>query len=385
MKTGIIGIIIEKAFRIYLIKVMSRTNGGQAMANKIMDTRYIKVDPAAPEIAAVEEAGQILRRGGLVAFPTETVYGLGANALDGKAVARIFEVKGRPADNPLIVHLARREDVDSLVKSVPPSAKALMEKFWPGPLTLVLPVGKLIPEEVTAGLQTVAVRMPGHPVALALIRAAAVPVAAPSANLSGRPSPTSAEHVMQDLNGRIEAVLDGGAAGVGVESTVLDLTTPVPVILRPGGITPEELKSVLGEVKIEPAAAAGFPEGEAPRSPGMKYTHYAPRAPLLLIEGTPGAVAAKIMELAAEKRAEGIRVGILTYSDSADFSSAGEVVLAGQRASPETVAAELYAALRRFDELDVNLILAEGLEEKGVGLAVMNRLRKAAGGRSVRV
>lgn len=348
-------------------------------------TRYIKVDPVHPEAKAVEEAGRILRRGGLVAFPTETVYGLGANALDGPAVARIFEAKGRPSDNPLIVHVADQGDVNSLTERVPDTAKALMEAFWPGPLTLVLPVGKAIPAEVTAGLRTVAVRMPGHPVALALIKAAGVPIAAPSANLSGRPSPTTAEHVLQDLNGRIEAVLDGGPAGLGVESTVLDLTSSVPMVLRPGGVTPEDLREILGAVEVDPATAAGFPGGDRPRSPGMKYAHYAPRAPLLLVEGRPEAVAAKILELAGEQRVMGRRVGILSYSDSIDFSSVGEVVLAGEREKPETVAAELYAALRRFNDLEVDLILAEGLEERGVGLAVMNRLRKAAGGRILRV
>lgn len=355
------------------------------MPEKNIATRYIKINPEQPEAEAVEEAGLILREGGLVAFPTETVYGLGANALDGRAVARIFEAKGRPSDNPLIVHVADEADVNFLTEQVPDSARALMKAFWPGPLTLVLPVGKAIPEEVTAGLQTVAVRMPDHPVALALIRAAGLPVAAPSANLSGRPSPTTAEHVLHDLSGRIEVVLDGGPAGVGVESTILDLTAPVPVVLRPGGVTLENLRDILGEVEVDPAVVAGCLEGESPRSPGMKYIHYAPRAPLLLVEGSPEAVAAKIIELAGEQMAAGKRVGILSYADSADFTAVGEVVLAGRRELPETVAAELYAALRRFNEMNIDLILAEGLGESGVGLAIMNRLRRAAGGRVIRV
>lgn len=354
------------------------------MDKKTMTTRHIKVDPVQPEARAMEEAGRLLRQGGLVAFPTETVYGLGANALDGRAVADIFEAKGRPQDNPLIVHVADEKDVSRLAERVPEAARALMKAYWPGPLSLVLPVRGSIPKEVTAGLRTVAVRMPGHPVALALIRAAGVPVAAPSANLSGRPSPTTAEHVMHDLGGRIEAVLDGGPSGLGVESTVLDLTPPVPVILRPGGVTAEELGDFLGAVEVDPGAD-GFPSGKRPRSPGMKYAHYAPRAPLLLVEGRPEAVIAKILELAAEQRAMGVRVGILSCSEESDFSSAGEVVLAGRREQPDTVAAELYAALRRFNDLPVDLILAEGLEDCGVGLAVMNRLRKAAGGRIVRV
>ena len=350
------------------------------MTERNIATLYMKVDPVNPEQKAIEEAALILRRGGLVAFPTETVYGLGANALDGRAVASIFEAKGRPSDNPIIVHVAGREQVSALTESLPVTAEMLMEAFWPGPLTLVLPVGKRVPQEVTAGLRTVAVRMPDHPVALALIRAAGVPVAAPSANMSGRPSPTSAEHVLEDLNGRIEAVLDGGSAEFGVESTVLDMTSKVPVVLRPGGITPEDLKDVLGEVDVDPAAAAGFNKEDKPRSPGMKYMHYAPLAPLRLVIGRPEAAASKIKELAGQEKARGRKVGILSLSKNDDFSHYGEVVTAGCREKPETVAAGLYSALRRFNDLGVDIIFAEGLEELGVGLAVMNRLKKAAGG-----
>lgn len=355
------------------------------MTGEKVSTRYIKVDPANPEKAAVEEAGRILRQGGLVAFPTETVYGLGANALDGSAAARIFKAKGRPADNPLIVHVANTEEAGTLAEDINQNARVLMETFWPGPLALILPARAAVPAEVTAGLKTVAIRMPDHPVALALIEAAGVPVAAPSANLSGRPSPTTAQHVLQDLDGRIEAVLDGGPTGVGVESTVLDLTVPVPTVLRPGGITPEDLGEVIGRVEVDPAAASGVFNRDKHLSPGMKYDHYAPRAPLFLVEGSSEAVALKIAELAGKQRSMGKRVGILSYSDSHDFSALGEVVLAGMREKPGTVAAGLYAALRRFDELKVDLILAEGLEVKGVGLAVMNRLRKASGGRILRV
>jgi L-threonylcarbamoyladenylate synthase len=350
------------------------------MTQKILATRYIKVDPLHPDPGVIRAAGDILARGGLVAFPTETVYGLGANALDGRAVMRIFEVKGRPSDNPMIVHVADLDQVKDLVECLSNPAQELMRAFWPGPLTLVLPVDGVVPPEVTAGLPSVAIRMPGHAVALALIRAAGSPVAAPSANLSGRPSPTTAAHVMQDLNGRIDMILDGGAAGVGVESTVLDLTGPVPTILRPGGVTPEALTGILGKVMVEPAALSGL-QTVKPRSPGMKYTHYAPRAPLLLLEGEPRVIAAKIREIAAAYRSKGKQVGILAYADGEDYTGAGQVVLAGQRSKPETVAAGLYAALRRFNDLEVDFILAEGLPESGVGLAVMNRLRKAAGGR----
>jgi L-threonylcarbamoyladenylate synthase len=356
-----------------------------ALSGNHINTRYIKVDPVYPDEGAINEAGLILRSGGLVAFPTETVYGLGADATNGRAVARIFQAKGRPPDNPIIVHVASRSQLRALVAGIPGKAERLMDAFWPGPLTLILPAGEKVPAEVTAGLPTVAVRMPDHPVALALIKAAGVPVAAPSANLSGKPSPTLAAHVLQDLDGRIEAILDGGPAGIGVESTVLDLTTRVPVILRPGGITQEELAACLGEVEVDPDAISGSFEGGSPRSPGMKYTHYAPRAPLLLVTGSPAAVARKIRELALGEKSGGRRAGILTYSDSSDFSAVGEAVIAGRRDRPETVAAGLYSALRRFNELGVDIILAEGLEEKGLGLAVMNRLKKAAGGRIIQV
>lgn len=326
----------------------------------------------------LQEGGAILRRGGLVAFPTETVYGLGANALDGQAVAKIFAAKGRPADNPLIVHVADRQSVSGLVREITGEAEKLMDAFWPGPLTIILPVGEAVPAQVTAGLDTVAVRMPNHPVALGLLRAAAVPVAAPSANTSGRPSPTTAHHVWQDLGERVDLIIDGGPCGVGVESTVVDLTGAMPLVLRPGGVTPEDLGKVLGAVAVDQGLPSGAPDVDRPRSPGMKYTHYAPRAPLILFEGKASETADGIMELARDYRTRGCRVGILAYADSRDFSALGEVVQAGRRDKPETVAAALYAVLRRFDEMAVDVILAEGVAEQGIGLAVMNRLRKAA-------
>jgi len=324
------------------------------------------------------EGGSILRRGGLVAFPTETVYGLGANALDGDAVAGIFAAKGRPGDNPLIVHVADKRTVKELAKDVPEQAITLMNAFWPGPLTIILPVGGKVPGQVTAGLETLALRMPNHPVALGLIKAAGVPVAAPSANTSGRPSPTTAEHVWFDLAGRIDLILDAGPAGFGLESTVLDLTVPTPQILRPGGITPEKLREVLGSVSVAFSEADMANTTTPPRSPGMKYTHYAPNAPLYLIEGEEQEVTAKIKDLALFYRGQGQRVGILTYSGGTDFTSFGEVLKAGHRDQPETIANALYAVLRRFDQLGVDVILAEGIEDRGIGLAVMNRLRKAS-------
>lgn len=343
------------------------------------------VDPLTPAPEIIGRAAGILRSGGLVAFPTETVYGLGANAFDPAAVAGIFRVKRRPPDNPLILHVADREMVYRLAGRVDGLAGRLMEVFWPGPLTLILPRRKEVPPAVSAGLETVAVRMPAHQVALDLIRAAGVPVAAPSANLSGRPSPTTAAHVWEDLGKEIDAILDAGPAGIGVESTVLDLTVSVPVILRPGGVTREELAAVVGEVRLDPAAGEGAggaakseEAGGKPRSPGMKYRHYAPRAPLILVEGDARQAAAKVRELADLKSSAGLKVGILACAESAPFYNRGEILIAGSRRQPEQIAARLFSALRHFDELGVEVIIAEGVEPAGLGLAIMNRLRRAA-------
>jgi len=304
-----------------------------------------------PNPKTILEAARIIRGGGLVAFPTETVYGLGANALDPEAVERIFKAKGRPQDNPIIVHIARVEDARKLVLYFPPVAKRLADRFWPGPLTMILPKSKKVPYETTAGLDTVALRMPAHPVALALLKAAKVPVAAPSANVSGRPSPTTAAHVVHDLSGRIDAILDGGPARIGVESTVLDLTSKTPTVLRPGGIGIEELRKVLGKVNIYHAGKSA----KRPRAPGMKYRHYAPKAPIILVEGDAGKARLKVNELARRHKRQGKRVRIL-----------------------KTGAASLYQQLRRFDGEDADVIIAQARDEKGLGLAVMNRLRKAA-------
>ncbi|MEW6274989.1 MAG: L-threonylcarbamoyladenylate synthase [Bacillota bacterium] len=344
-----------------------------------------RVDPLAPDPGLIAKAAGILRSGGLVAFPTETVYGLGANALDPQAVAGIFRVKGRPPDNPLIVHVADKEMVYRLASPVSALARKLMAAFWPGPLTIILPRKENVPPEVSAGLETVAIRMPAHRVALDLIRAAGVPVAAPSANLSGRPSPTTAAHVFADLGEDIEAILDGGPAGLGVESTVLDLTSSVPVVLRPGGATLEELAAVAGRVELDPLAAGGAVgdgreerPGQKPRSPGTKYRHYAPRAPLILVEGGSRQAAAKVRELADLKSAAGLKVGILACAESAPFYDRGEILVTGSRRHPEQIAARLFSALRHFDQLGVDVIIAEGVEPAGLGLAVMNRLRRAA-------
>ncbi len=346
---------------------------------KNIKTEFWAVDGKYPDPGIINKAGEIIRDGGLVAFPTETVYGLGASALDDKAVAGIFMAKGRPQDNPLIVHVADMDKVWELASMVPAQAAGLMEKFWPGPLTVILRDGGVAAKKVTAGLDTLALRMPDHPVALALIRAAGVPIAAPSANISGRPSPTTAEHVRNDLSGRIDAILDGGPAGLGVESTVVDLSGEIPVLLRPGGITPGQIKSVTGKVILDPSLEPGGILSGKPRSPGMKYRHYAPSAPMVLVEGTPFRVAGVVSQLLEENLNQGKRVGVLCREENTGLYPGAAVVSAGAAGEPAGIASNLYAALRCLDQMGVDLILAEGVEPRGVGLAVANRLRRAAG------
>jgi L-threonylcarbamoyladenylate synthase len=331
--------------------------------------------------AGILHAAGILRRGGLVAFPTETVYGLGADALNGEAVARIFAAKGRPLDNPLIVHIEHTLQIERLAVNIPAEAYILAERFWPGPLTLVLESAQVVPSETTGGLDTVALRLPQHPVALELLRAAGVPVAAPSANLSGRPSPTTARHVLDDLSGRIDAVLDGGPCTVGVESTVLDIRGGEPLLLRPGGVTMEEISAVLGKE----CRLAMWENGLPPPSPGLKYAHYSPRAPLYLVTGSPPAVLSKLRGLVEHYHELGKNVGLLISSENVGKLACEQMEVLGSRHDPAAQAAELFAALRRFDEKGVDVILAEGYAEKGVGLALMNRLRKAAGHRIIDV
>ena len=336
--------------------------------------------------AAIAEAARTLREGGIVAFPTETVYGLGADARNPEAVRRVFEAKGRPSDNPLIVHIADRKQLGELALPWGGIEERLMDAFWPGPLTIVLPArpGAVAPQ-VTAGLDTVAVRMPAHPVALRLIAAAGCPVAAPSANRSGRPSPTLAAHVREDLDGRIDGIVDGGPAEVGLESTVVMVAGGRVHVLRPGGVTREALAEAAGcEVVVD---GAGDPGGgtTAPRSPGVKYAHYAPRGEMTLVIGERGAVRDYIGREAAAARAAGCRTGVLAWEEHAAGYDADAVVVCGSLARPGEAARRLYAALREFDERGIGRIWAEGCPPEGIGLALMNRLAKAAGGRIVRV
>jgi len=333
-----------------------------------MLTEVVPISGERPEPDPIRRAADVLRRGELVAFPTETVYGLGADALNPSAVARIFEVKGRPGDNPLIVHIARPGDLLEIARSVPESAWRLADVFWPGPLTLVLPKSERVPPETTGGLQTVAARLPDHRVALALIEALGRPVAAPSANLSGRPSPTAAEHVLEDLGGRIEMILDAGPTSIGVESTVLDLTTVPPVILRPGGVTLEQLEEILGTVKLRADAAL------LRHSPGTRYRHYSPRARLLLIETWDDRVhRQRLSEVLAGARSVGYigcdrdSLGALGFTHHIFLSP-----------DAETYARRIFAALRELDEQAVDVIVVEGIADVGLGRAVMDRLRRAA-------
>ncbi len=345
----------------------------------MMETVCLKTDPANPAEESIAEAGRVLRQGGLVAFPTETVYGLGANAFDPTAVAAVFRAKGRPSDNPLIVHIAEADQVYDLSDDVTVPARRVMEAFWPGPLTVVLARKPQVPAKVTAGHDTVAVRMPDHPVALALIKSAGVPVAAPSANSSGRPSPTTARHVLDDLNGKIDMVLDGGACRVGLESTVLDMTSEPPVILRPGGVTREDLEGVIGHVAYDPALDKDN-AGAVPKSPGMKYTHYSPKADVVVVTGEDYAgIFEKASELVAQNSSMGKRVGVLASAETARGYCADAVFPVGFRSRPETVAQNLFFGLRSLDEEKVDVIVAEGYPEHGIGAAIMNRLRKAAG------
>lgn len=346
-------------------------------------TDVIQVDPRAPEAAALARAADCLRRGGLVAFPTETVYGLGAHALDRDAVRRLFEAKGRPANDPLIVHIDAFERVHELVTGMPDAAHDLAARFWPGPLTLVLPRSPRVPDEVTAGLHTVAVRVPAHLVARALLVAAGLPVAAPSANLFSRPSPTRASHVLDDLAGRIDLVVDGGPTDVGVESTVLDLSSEVPTILRPGAVSLEMLRKVLAHVEQR---SPNTPVRGAMPSPGMLERHYAPRAPLTVYDGEPSDAVARLVRDACASIAQGHRVGIMAADE--DRGSLAEVERHGSRAivmylgstqDLATVASRLYAAMRELDASAVDRILVRGFSgEDGLAVAIRDRLRRAS-------
>ncbi len=328
---------------------------------------------------ALRQAGALLRAGEVVGMPTETVYGLAANALDGAAVAKIFLAKGRPQDNPLIVHIADKEQLSTLARMVPESARKLADAFWPGPLTIILPKAACIPDEVSAGLDTVGIRLPSHPVARALIREAGVPLAAPSANLSGRPSTTTSGHVMDDLGGKIPAIVEGGPCAVGVESTVVSLAGNVPRLLRPGGVSLEQLESVLGSVEVDRALREKIGDEVRVSAPGMKYRHYAPKAPVTVVCGDPERTAVYIT------RHAGLDAGVICFSECAFQFEMHERRVIGSSDDVQTQARRVFDALRSFDATDVTEIWAQCPDDTGLGLAVANRLKKAAGFQVVNV
>jgi L-threonylcarbamoyladenylate synthase len=343
-------------------------------------TLVLKVNSQKPEIGKIRIAVDFIKKGGLVAFPTETVYGLGADALNPEAVRALFEAKKRPLDNPPIVHVGDVKDVCRLAKEVPLEAEKLMKNFWPGPLTLIFKRSEIVPDVTVAGLDTIAVRMPRHSVALALIRESGCCISAPSANLAGKPSPTSAKHVLHDLDGRIDAVLDAGPTNIGVESTVLDMTVDPPQVLRPGGTPYEVLKRILERVELHPVAVAEKELFvEKARSPGLKHKHYAPDADVIVVEGELSAVVSKVKELAEFYMRKGSKVGVLATDETAEQYMVDVVKSLGSRRDLAVIAKNLFKLLREFDLEGVNIIIAEGIPTKGLGLAVMNRLRKASG------
>ena len=349
-----------------------------------MDTIYavIKGDNADEE--QIRQAGDILKAGGLVAFPTETVYGLGGDALNPDSSKKIYAAKGRPSDNPLIVHICRWEDIYRIAEPVTEEAKRLAEAFWPGPLTMILQKKDTVPKETTGGLDTVAIRFPSHPVARRLIEAAGGFVAAPSANASGRPSPTMAEYVAEDMNGRIDMILDGGAVGIGLESTIVDVSGPEPIILRPGYVTQEMLEKVLGEVELDQTILDGT-TAQRPKAPGMKYRHYAPKGELSIVEGSAEAVVEHINGLCARAAAEGKKTGVIATDETFSRYTADSVKSVGSREDEEAIAHSLYRILREFDDEEVEVMYTESFSSYGRGQAIMNRLLKAAGHRIITV
>ncbi len=345
-----------------------------------MNTEIIKINREQFTEEELADAAACLREGRLVAFPTETVYGLGGNALDRTAAARIYAAKGRPSDNPLIVHIAEVGALSELAREVPDAAYRLAAAFWPGPLTMILKKKNCVPKETTGGLDTVAIRMPADEIARTLIRLSGVYVAAPSANASGRPSTTKAEHVREDLDGKIDMIVDGGSSAIGLESTIVDLTGGVPLILRPGYISAEQLAEVLGEVRFDEAVLKRTPtEHIVAKAPGMKYRHYAPRAPLYIVEGKSEEVLRYINAEAVKNAAEGKLTGILATEETKKSYTGGMVFCVGERANAETIAAGLFDTLRSFDETGVSVIYSESFADNPLGTAIMNRLLKAAG------
>lgn len=351
-----------------------------------MQTIVVKADEKCINTGDMEKAGAIIMAGGLVAFPTETVYGLGGDALNPGASKKIYEAKGRPSDNPLIVHIYRMEDLYKIAKDVSGDAKKLADKFWPGPLTMIFKKKDIVPPETTGGLDTVAVRMPSNKIAADFIRASGGFIAAPSANLSGRPSPTEAAHVIEDMTGRIDMIIDGGSSVIGLESTIVDMTEPVPMILRPGYITGDMVKEAVGDVAYDPAVFGELTEGMHPKAPGMKYRHYAPKGELTIIKGDKDAVIAYMKDALNKGLDKGLRVGIIATEETQDnYKDASLLMNVGARDDEDSIARRLYSVLRKCDDEDIDLIYSEDFSTPRIGQAIMNRLIKAAGHKVVEV
>ncbi|TCK87915.1 L-threonylcarbamoyladenylate synthase [Natranaerovirga hydrolytica] len=344
-----------------------------------METLIEAVDKDNIDYAIIQKAAAILRNGGLVAFPTETVYGLGANALSVDAANKIYTAKGRPSDNPLIIHIAKVEDIQTLVSNIPEKAYKLIDKFWPGPLTLVFNKSENVPNTITGGLNTVAIRMPAHKIALEIIEKAKVPVAAPSANLSGRPSPTNGQHVIDDLNGKVDMIIEGGKVDIGLESTVIDVTSEEPLILRPGSITKSMMDQVIGHIEYDQSLFQAYHNSLTPKSPGMKYKHYAPNAQLTVIKGDINKVVEKINGLIAENENQGLKVGVIATHQTENKYVSGTIKVIGSRDDEKEIANKLFEILRAFDKEEVDLIFSESFNERNLGQAIMNRLLKASG------
>lgn len=339
-------------------------------------TEVRKVDEKKLDQSIIENASRLIRSGEIIAFPTETVYGIGGNALDPTPVSRIFKIKGRPPDNPLIVHVADMQMLETLVTQIPPKAHRVIEKFWPGPITIVLKKSKRVPRITTGGLNTVAVRIPSNKIALALINNSRLPIAAPSANISGRPSPTSAMHVNDDLNGKIKLILDGGTTRIGIESTVIDMTQHIPIILRPGGISKESIENEIGKVRTHDSLRGNVSKNTMIyRSPGMKYKHYSPKAKVMLVEGPENLANKKIMQLTEKLEDAGKKVTIMTANKSLEIKPE-KIQFMGK--TLEIIARNLYANLRQADKDNIDVIIVQGIKYDDTGFAIMNRLGKAA-------
>ena len=344
-----------------------------------MNTKVIKIDADNIDVSLIEEAGNLIEKGELVAFPTETVYGLGGDALDPDASMKIYSAKGRPSDNPLIVHISDFSDMNRLSDNIPDDAKKLSDAFWPGPLTMIVEKSDAVPDATTGGMNTVAVRMPNHKIALELIRRSGCLIAAPSANTSGRPSPSEAKHVIEDLSGKIAMIIDGGSVGIGIESTIIDLTEDVPMVLRPGYITPQMLSDVLGkEVIIDPGILA-IDDTRKPKAPGMKYKHYAPKAQMIIVDGERDKVVSFINERTEQRKSENKKIAVIASEETKSLYDADVVLSMGSRQDEDSIARHLYKILRECDELEVDEIFSERFKTPRIGQAFMNRMLKAAG------